>query len=128
MPSTKWRPTASGRILEETWPTPLGAWFRSAYAGQPFPRWMADEFEQIPEFDPGHEAEWENAAVLQRTGRLAVDEAVANVIGYLVHLQPWTPGTVLSPLPADGWFELEAGSRVPPHCPRGLPTEARYEG
>jgi len=119
------RPTASGRIIEDSWPRPLGTWFRAEHPGEPFPGWMADEFQQIPEFDPGHEAEWENAAALLRTGRLAADEGTAHAIGYLVHMQPWSPDSPLSRLPADGWFEPETGARVPPRCPRGLATAAR---
>jgi hypothetical protein len=119
------RPTASGRVIEESWPLPLGAWFRRDYPGEPFPQWMAEEFEQIPEFDPGHEDDWENFDAALRAARLAVSERLSDVIGYLIHLRPFSPESPLSALPDDGWFEIETGARVPPRCPRGLATGAR---
>jgi hypothetical protein len=118
------RRTISGRFLEEEWPMPLGAWFRKEHPDEPFPAWMAEELEQLPELDPGHESDWANRREAERAGRLLVAPTPENVIGYLVHLRPFDSGITLSALPDDGWFEPETGSRVPPRCPIGLSTMA----
>ncbi len=119
-----YRQTINGRFLEETWPTPLGAWFRQAHPGQPYPAWLVEELQVSPELDPGHEKTWD-ASDEQIRARVRVDEARRYVIGYLVHLQPWDAKAKLSPLPEDGWFEPEAGARMPTRFPMGIATEAK---
>lgn len=118
-----YRPTINGRFIEESWPMPVGAWFRKEHPGRDYPGWLVDELEQMPDLDPGHEAEWSEG-----DGPVhLVDESRRRVIGYLVHMQPWDASATLSTVPEDGWFEPEAGARVPPRFPLGLPTDARPE-
>ncbi|MGH7471306.1 MAG: hypothetical protein ACRENP_25435 [Longimicrobiales bacterium] len=120
-----YRPTINGRFLEESWPQPLGAWFRQTHPGRPYPAWLVEELRVSPELDPGHEKEWEYASDEDIRARVTVDDAQEYVIGYLVHLQPWDAAATLSPLPADGWFQHEEGARIPARFPLGLATEAR---
>ncbi len=101
-----------------------GAWFREEHPVRPFPAGMAEELEVTPELDPGHEDDWKDREQSVRRGRLSVDTAQEQVIGYLVRLRPFTPGSALSPFPDGGWFAQDTGARVPPRCPVGLPTDA----
>jgi hypothetical protein len=119
-----YRPTINGRFLEDSWPLPLGAWFRKEHPGRAYPGWLFDELETIPELDPNHEDEWSDSSAVDRD----VEEGRRHVIGYLVHLRQWDAQATLTELPEDGWFAPENGARVPLRFPLGLPTDARAEG
>ena len=119
-----YRQTINGRFLDESWPVPLGKWFRREHADKPYPAWLVEELFISPELDPGHEEFWSTSPDEIRT-KISVDDTLEYTIGYLVHLRPWDPGAKLSKLPGDGWFEAESGARVPARCPLGLITEAR---
>jgi hypothetical protein len=120
-----YRPTINGRFLEDAWPRKLGAWFREAHPGRPYPAWLIEELRIAPELDPGHEHEWEEVSDEDIRARVAVDDGQEYVLGYLVHLQPWQAGAQLSPVPDHGWFLRDQGARVPARFPLGLTTDAR---
>jgi hypothetical protein len=116
--------TGAGRMMEEEWPKRLGSWFREEYPGQPFPAWIALEMMEFPDCDPGHEKEWENLEKSIKAKKIAMEDEAYGVVDYIFHLTKSDPAVKLSEFPEGGWFEYNAGVRVPPRRPNGV----RYHG
>jgi hypothetical protein len=110
----------NGRYLLDEASGPLGAAFRASHPGRPFPLWLAAMLEFDGEEDPGNEALWSDVAGSFEAGALAVDTDVWSAVGFLIHLTPYD-GQALD-APDGGWFELDAGARVPATFPVGLPA------
>lgn len=100
-----------------------GAAFRRCHPGRPFPAWLAQLLDRMGEDDPGHEDLWSNLRQSVKDGRVALDPALTNVIGFLVHLTPH--GGEELEMPSGAWFDDDHGRRLPEIFPVGLPTDAR---
>ncbi|MGP1384986.1 MAG: hypothetical protein ACTS2F_15590 [Thainema sp.] len=95
-----------------------GAFFRRCYPERAFPVWLAKMLEYSGEDDPGHEDLWHNVAASVREGRLSLDLNAASAIGFLIHITPFSGAVPESP--PEGWFDYDAGQRMPDLFPLGL--------
>lgn len=95
-----------------------GTFFRRCHPGRAFPIWLAKMLEYSGEDDPGYEDLWQDVATSVEAGRLSLDLDAASAIGFLVHITPAT-GSVPELAPA-GWFDYDAGQRIPDVFPLGL--------
>jgi hypothetical protein len=110
----------NGREVLEEAGEPVGTAFRRSHPGRPIPLWLANLIGLDGDSDPGHEQDWRDAATSVELGLLEIDTECRSFVGFLVHLTPFD-GTALDP-PEYGWFDREAGARVPAVFPLGLPA------
>lgn len=110
----------NGRAILDEAGEPVGAFLRRSHPGHPVPLWLAHQLEFAGDGDPGHEEDWRDVCASIAAGRLDVDTTCASVVGFLVHLTPFE-GPPL-PAPEYGWFDREAGRRIPDDFPLGLPA------
>jgi hypothetical protein len=104
-------------ILREADEKP-GAAFRRSHPARPFPLWLAKLLEFSGEDDPGFEELWRDVKGSMQSGRLAVDTAGGDAIGFLVHFTR-ASGSPGKP-PEAGWFGRADDRRVPDSFPLGL--------
>jgi hypothetical protein len=105
------------QILSEAAELP-GAFFRRCHPDRAFPLWLAKMLEFSGEEDPGHEDLWRNTAQSMKEGKLNIDTDAASAIGFLVHFTKFSGEA--PELPDGGWFDREAGKRIPEVFPPGL--------
>jgi hypothetical protein len=74
------------------------------------------------EEDPGHEELWRNPAQSVKEGRLEIDTDAASAVGFLIHFTRFNGSgdDTGRDIPEGGWFDREAGKRVPAVFPLGL--------
>ncbi len=101
-----------------------GAFFRRCYPDQSFPIWLAKMLEYSGEDDPGYEDLWQDVAASIKAGHLNLDLDTASAIGFLVHITPaaeaLTDGSTQASPAEAGWFDYDAGQRIPAVFPLGL--------
>jgi hypothetical protein len=110
----------NGRVILDEADVKPGAAFRRSHPGKPFPLWLAKMLEFSGEDDPGFEELWRDVKGSIEGGRLAVDTAGGDAIGFLVH---FTPATGSTDAPEEVWFGRADNSRMPDTFPLGLVSD-----
>lgn len=111
----------NGRVILGAAPERPGAAFRRDHPGRAFPLWLARMLELSGERDPGFEEPWGDVKASLESGRLALDTAGDDPIGFLVHFTP--AGEPPGKLPDGAWFPFAECSRIPERFPLGLASQ-----
>jgi hypothetical protein len=97
-------------------PMPVGAWFRKTRPGVKLPPWLRLHCYEQPECDPGYEAEYDDDVFDYD----AEDEAIEDMMDFLVQLTPLDQATPLPAAPPDWEDNSYINPRPLTRCPRGV--------
>jgi hypothetical protein len=112
----------NGNTLLEQGPAPVGTWFRRDHPDRAFPLWLAHILDYGGAEDPGYEDQWRHSKESVADGTLVIDANTRGFVGLLFHFHKRPADEELDPYPDAGWFDSEAGARMPERCPLGIAT------